>query len=190
MLLKTPINPVTVSACLPDNTTVSNVIFPDMFFSDNTDFVLLYFYPGDFTTICTTELIAFHDKLEAFNDLGVGLVGCSTNGPEVHAAWKNTPKSAGGLGTALNHCLISDVDRELSRVFDVLIPNRNVATRGWFLLDRNREVLLECRHDTKIARDVPQILATVADMRKVCSEIPKRNRTYSTDRSPRIDSRH
>lgn len=190
MLLKTLINTVKVSACHADNKTVSDIVFPDMFISANSQFLLLYFYPGDFTTICTTELLAFHDKLQAFNELGVTVVGCSTNGPEVHAAWKRLPKWAGGLGTAINHSLISDVDRELCRVFDVLLPTRNVATRGWFLLDRNREVLFESRNDTKTARDVSQILATVADIRRVCSEIPKRNLTYSKDRSPRIHSRH
>ena len=183
MLLKTRIHPVTVPMCLPDNTTGSEAVFPDDFFSDNSQFLLLYFYPGDFTTICTTELLAFHNSQDAFLELGVSIVGCSTNGPEVHAAWKTTPKSSGGLGTMINHCLISDLDRQLSRFFDVLIPSRNVATRGWFILDRDGQILYECRSDTKIARDVSHILSTVADIRKACAEIPKRPRNYSTDSS-------
>ena len=183
MLLKTRIQPVSVPVCLPDNTTGSNASFPGDFLPDDSQFLLLYFYPGDFTTICTTELIAFHEKNDAFNQLGVSVVGCSTNGPEVHAAWKNTPKSSGGLGTPINHCLISDVDRNLCRQFDVLIPSRNVATRGWFILDRDGEILFESRNDTKIARDVSQILSTVADMCKMFANIPKRPRHYSADSS-------
>ena len=183
MLLKTRIHPVSVPVCLPDNTTGSEATFPGDFFADGSQFLLVYFYPGDFTTICTTELIAFHEKLDAFADLDVSVVGCSTNGPEVHAAWKRTPKEAGGLGTQINHCLISDPDRHLARIFDVLIPSRNVATRGLFILDRNGEILFESRHDTKIARDISQILSTVADVRKIFADIPKRPRNYSTDSS-------
>jgi peroxiredoxin (alkyl hydroperoxide reductase subunit C) len=183
MLLKKRIQPVSVPVCLPDNTTSSQAVFPDDFLSDNTQFLLLYFYPGDFTTICTTELLAFHDKLDAFTDLGVCVVGCSTNGPEVHAAWKTTPKSAGGLGTQINHCLISDVNRSLSRSFDVLIANRNVATRGWFILDKDGVIVYESRHDTKVARDVSEIISTVKDIRKICADIPKGPRNYSTDSS-------
>ena len=105
MLLKSRISPVNVSPCLPDNTTGSRAIFPDDFFAAESQLLLVYFYPGDFTTICTTELIAFHDRLDEFTALGITIVGCSTNGPEVHAAWKRTPKSSGGLGTDINHCL-------------------------------------------------------------------------------------
>jgi alkyl hydroperoxide reductase subunit AhpC len=192
MLLKTTIDATPVSVCFSDYAIGEDIMFPSDFFhstgtmdtSDSTDdeLLLIYFYPGDFTTICVTELLAFHNRHGDFEHLNTRLVACSVNGPEVHAAWKRTPKANGGLGTAINHPIISDMNRVLSKQFDVLIPSRNQSTRGWFLLDRAGKILLESRTDTKTARDVSQILATVADVRRVLDMDRKRR-----DRAPSID---
>lgn len=156
-----------VSVCFTDQST-GIVDFPSFFTRvDESDrLTLLYFYPGDYTSICATEVLAFHAAHAEFEKRGVTVVGCSVNGPEVHAAWQRTPKINGGLGTCINHCVLSDIARELAKYFDVLIPTRNVATRATFILDKSGRVLYETRSDTKTARDVRNVLHVVDDIRR------------------------
>ena len=165
---------------MPDG-SVDTVHFPTTFFEDPAiEFLVLYFYPGDFTSICATELLAFHDQLAAFHELGCGIVACSVNSAYVHGAWKRTPKQAGGLGTDINHPMLADVNQDLSVLFDVLIPKRNAATRGMFILNRNGQVIVEMRSDTKTARNVHEVLRVVQEIRKISvSGNSKRERTES-----------
>jgi len=180
MLLKSFVEDQQVSVCFPDNSISETRSFPTDFFNstneDTNGLILLYFYLGDFTSICSMELLAFHRRYADFESLNCHVVACSVNGAEVHAAWKNTPKSKGGLGIQINHPVIADTNRSLCRAFDVLLPNRNVATRGWFLIHQSGEILIESRTDTKTARDVSQIFSMVSDVCKVLST----NRVYST----------
>src|SRR5262245_14998421 len=61
-------------------------------------YVLLFFYPLDFTFVCPTEIIAFSDRAEGFKQLGVQILGCSIDSHFSHLAWRNTPRSVGGIG--------------------------------------------------------------------------------------------
>lgn len=180
MLIGHPVRDIPIEASFGDD-TVSRVSFPsDCFLSPDCELLIIYFYPGDFTSICATEVLAFDEKLPEFFELGASIVGCSINGPYAHNAWKNRPKTAGGLGTHIKHPILADVNGELSRIFDVLIPKRHVASRGLFILDRTGTVLFESRHDTKTARNVSQIVEIVRDIRKL-------NRN-SNDKRDRVDS--
>lgn len=180
MLIGTVIQDTQTEASYADG-SVSRLIFPsECFQSPDCQLLVLYFYPGDFTSICATEALAFDDKFSEFLELGATIVGCSINGPYTHNAWKNRPKTAGGLGTQLKHPIIADVNGELCRAFDVLIPKRHVATRGLFILDRTGTVLFESRHDTKTARNVSEIVEIVRDIERL-------NRN-SNDKRNRVDS--
>lgn len=166
--------PVDFSAC---NDIIGNKQFPGEFFSDDmNDFLVLYFYPGDFTSICATEVIAFDKAESQFRELGTCLVGCSINNPHAHNAWKRRPKQEGGLGTNISHPLLADISGNLAREFDVMIPGRNVATRGLFVMDRNGTVLYESRSDTTTARNVNEIVGIVRELRKLHSRPTKRER--------------
>ena len=156
MILNTLTPPITVEACFPDN-SIGSITFPNDLYDTKTRYVVIYFYPGDFTSICATEVLAFHAAMSRFGELGVKLVACSTNGAETHAAWKTTPKLNGGLGTAVNHTMLSDTCRALSTFFDVLIPGRNIATRGLFIIGKDGRILLESRQDTKTPRCVETV---------------------------------
>jgi alkyl hydroperoxide reductase subunit AhpC len=76
-------------------------------------YLVLFFYPLDFTFVCPTEIIAFSDRAEEFRKLGCELVGVSIDSQFVHAAWTKTPQKLGGLGN-INIPLIADVNKSLS----------------------------------------------------------------------------
>lgn len=179
MLLSSCIDEIQTEVCHSDD-RVETCVFPKSFFDDSQiSFLVLFFYPGDFTSICATELLAFHAQASVFKELGAAIVGCSTNGSQVHAAWKGTPKERGGLGTDIGYPILADVGRELCKRFDVHLVGRNVATRGLFIVDRNHRVLFEQRSDTKTARNVDDILAIVRELKKVTAAHPKRERADS-----------
>lgn len=95
--------------------------------------VLLFFYPKDFTFVCPTEIIAFSDAAESFRARNCEVVGASTDSAEVHLAWIRTPRRRGGLGH-MQIPLLADVDRRVSRAYGVL-GDGNFPYRGMFLMD-------------------------------------------------------
>src|SRR3569832_568732 len=75
--------------------------------------VIFFFYPKDFTFVCPTELIAFQDKLEAFERRGVAIVGCSTDTEETHLAWLSTPRNKGGI-QGITYPMVADVSKTIT----------------------------------------------------------------------------
>ena len=178
MLIDTLIEPLLIESSGTGG-SITTKLFPTEYFG-HSELLVLYFFPGDFTSICATEVLAFHEQLDKFNQLAATPVGCSINNPYVHNAWKITPKTSGGLGTNVNHELLSDIAGHLAQKFDVLIPGRRVATRGLFVINREGKILYESRSDTKTARDVSAVLDLVGEIRKMTSLLPtKRERTAS-----------
>ncbi|KAF4670830.1 hypothetical protein FOL47_001840 [Perkinsus chesapeaki] len=140
-------------ACMPDNT------FKTINTSDyKGKYVVLYFYPGDFTFVCATETIEFHNKLEEFKKRGAEVLGCSVDSADVHKAWKNTAKTAGGLGTQINHPMISDNKHEISKAYQVLLDEPGVACRGVFIIDKEGKVRSELKNDLPLGRNVDEVL--------------------------------
>lgn len=95
--------------------------------------VVLFFYPKDFTFVCPTEIIAFSDAAEAFAKKNCAVIGASTDSAEVHLAWINTPRKKGGLGQ-MKIPLLADVSRRISKAYGVLGAG-NFPYRGIFLMD-------------------------------------------------------
>lgn len=77
-------------------------------------YVLLYFYPLDFTFVCPSEILAFDSMVKDFKSKNVELLGCSIDSHFTHLAWRNTPKEKGGIG-AINHPLISDLTKCIAK---------------------------------------------------------------------------
>merc|ERR1719462_994748 len=73
-------------------------------------YLVLFFYPLDFTFVCPTEIIAFSDRAEEFKDLGVEVLGCSVDSHFSHLAWTDLPRNKGGLGK-LNFPLLADLSK-------------------------------------------------------------------------------
>jgi peroxiredoxin (alkyl hydroperoxide reductase subunit C) len=122
-------------------------------------YVVLFFYPMDFTFVCPTEIIAFDSKLDAFRERNCEVLGVSVDSHYTHLAWKKTPRAEGGLG-AIRYPLIADLDKSISRSFGVLWNNA-VALRGLFLIDTAGKVRHALVNDLPLGRNVDEALRMV-----------------------------
>lgn len=122
-------------------------------------YVILFFYPLDFTFVCPTEIIAFSERADEFARLDVQLLGVSVDSAFSHLAWRNTPRNVGGLG-AISYPLIADLKKDIARAYDVLLPD-GVALRGLFLIDRDGVVRHQVVNDLPLGRSVDEALRMV-----------------------------
>lgn len=98
-------------------------------------YVVLFFYPLDFTFVCPTEITAFSDRFEEFKAVNTEVLGVSVDSEFSHLAWIQTDRKSGGVGD-LNYPLVSDIKKEISAAYNVLDPEAGVALRGLFLIDK------------------------------------------------------
>jgi peroxiredoxin (alkyl hydroperoxide reductase subunit C) len=136
-------------------------------------YVLFFFYPKDFTFVCPTEIIAFQNKIEAFEKRGVAVVGCSTDSEFSHWAWLNTEKNNGGI-KGVKFPIVADISKTISMNYDVLAGEYNyneegeavfegepVAYRGLFLIDKEGVVRHSLINDMPLGRSVDEALRMV-----------------------------
>lgn len=121
--------------------------------------VILFFYPLDFTFVCPTEITSFSDAYEDFKNRNTEILGVSTDSIYTHLAWINTPRNEGGLGD-LNYPLISDFTKEISKSYDVLLPE-GMTLRATFIIDPEGIVQFELIHSNDIGRNVAEILRSL-----------------------------
>ncbi len=119
--------------------------------------VVLFFYPLDFTFVCPTELHAFQDYLEEFEKRQAQVVGCSVDSCYSHLAWLNTPKNKGGI-QGIDYPLVSDLNKTISRDYDVLMAQEGIAYRGLFLIDKEGIVRHQVVNDLPLGRSVDEAL--------------------------------
>ncbi len=144
----------TAQAVMPDGS------FQEVSLSDyRGKYVLLFFYPLDFTFVCPTEIIAFSDRVQQFSDLGVQVLGVSIDSHFTHLAWRNTTRTEGGLGQ-IDYPLVADLDKSISEAYDVLI-GMGVALRGLFLIDKEGTVRHQVVNDLPLGRSVDEALRVV-----------------------------
>lgn len=122
-------------------------------------YVLLFFYPLDFTFVCPTEIIAFSDRCREFQNLGVQILGASVDSHFTHLAWRNVPRSTGGLGQ-IDYPLVADLNKDISRAYGVLLPG-GIALRGLFLIDKSGIVRHQVVNDLPLGRSVDEALRMV-----------------------------
>ncbi|KAF2357233.1 Peroxiredoxin C-terminal [Trinorchestia longiramus] len=123
-------------------------------------YLVLFFYPLDFTFVCPTEIIAFSDRMADFKALNCEVVGVSTDSQFSHFAWINMPKKQGGLG-GLQYPLLSDFNKTISRDYGVLLENDGVALRGLFLINPQGVVSHLSINDLPVGRSVDETLRLV-----------------------------
>jgi peroxiredoxin 2/4 len=99
-------------------------------------YVVLFFYPLDFTFVCPTEIAAFSDRYNEFKTLNTEILGISVDSEFAHLAWIQTERKLGGVGD-LNYPLVSDIKKDISAAYNVLDPDSGVALRGLFIIDRD-----------------------------------------------------
>ncbi|MBI3920081.1 MAG: peroxiredoxin [Armatimonadetes bacterium] len=147
----------------PDFT--AKAVMPDNSFADVTlssyrgKYVILYFYPLDFTFVCPSEILAFNTKLEEFKKRNTEVLGVSVDSHYTHCAWRQTPVAKGGLGE-LGYPLVADLDKSIARAYDVLL-NDSVALRGLFLIDKEGVVRHQVINDLPLGRNVDEALRMV-----------------------------
>ncbi len=123
-------------------------------------YVVLFFYPLDFTFVCPTELHAFQEKLDEFRRKNVEVIGCSVDSKFSHLAWLNTPRNRGGI-QGITYPLVSDINKTISKDYDVLIEDAGIALRGLFLIDREGVVKHQVINDLGLGRNVDEVLRLV-----------------------------
>ena len=123
-------------------------------------YVVLFFYPLDFTFVCPTEIIEFNRKLAEFKERGAEVVGVSVDSQFSHLAWKNTPVEKGGIGD-IQYPLVADLKKEISRDFGVLLEEGGVALRGTFLIDKEGVVKHAVVNDLGLGRNIDEAIRMV-----------------------------
>lgn len=122
-------------------------------------YVVLFFYPLDFTFVCPTEIIAFSDRIDEFEKIGAKVVGASIDSQFSHLAWKNTPRNKGGLGE-IKYPLLADVNKEASFNYNVLLEN-GVAARGIFIIDDKGVLQSYTVNNLGVGRSVDEALRII-----------------------------
>lgn len=120
-------------------------------------YVLLFFYPLDFTFVCPTELHAFQERLAEFRQRRCEVVGVSIDSKFSHYAWVNTPKAEGGI-QGVTYPLVSDLTKKIARDYDVLVEEAGIALRGLFLVDRAGVVQHLLVNNLPLGRSVEEAL--------------------------------
>ncbi len=141
-------------------TAVVNEEFKTVKLSDyRGKYVVLFFYPLDFTFVCPTEIIAFSDKIEEFRKRGAEVLGCSIDSQFSHLAWIRTPRAEGGLG-GLKYPLVSDLTKRISTDYGVLTDG-GVALRGTFLIDKNGVLRHALINDLPLGRNIDEAIRMI-----------------------------
>ncbi|OAF66720.1 hypothetical protein A3Q56_05561 [Intoshia linei] len=123
-------------------------------------YLVLFFYPLDFTYVCPTEICAFSDRFQEFKDINCEVVAVSTDSHFSHLAWINQPRKEGGLGD-MNIHILSDNNHKISQAYGVLLKDEGIALRGLFIIDDKGIVRHSCVNDLPIGRSVDETLRVV-----------------------------
>ncbi len=144
----------TANAVLPDNT-----IAPITLSSFQGKYVILFFYPLDFTFVCPSEILAFNRKVSEFKAKNCEIIGVSVDSRFTHLAWKNTPIENGGIGQ-VQYPLVEDLNKEIAKAYGILLGG-SVALRGLFLIDPTGKVRHCVINDLPLGRNVDEALRMV-----------------------------
>ena len=145
----------TATAVMPDNTFNEEFKLSDL----RGKYVVLFFYPLNFTFVCPSEIIAFHKAVDEFKARNCEVVGVSIDSQFSHWAWKNTSVSEGGIGN-IQFPLVADLDKSISENYRVLL-DAGIALRGLFLIDKEGIVRHQVVNDLPLGRSVGEVLRMV-----------------------------
>ena len=120
--------------------------------------VVLLFYPLDFTFVCPTEVLNFSAAAEQFSKLNCQIFGISVDSVFVHKAWVETKREDGGLGGSLNYPLLSDLNKVTARNYGILMDSEGVALRGLFLINPGGIVMHSTINSLSVGRSVTEAM--------------------------------
>jgi len=153
-LVAKPAPEFTAQAVMPDGS------FKEIKLSDyKGKYVILFFYPLDFTFVCPTEIIAFSEKMDEFKKRNTEVLGVSIDSHFSHLAWRNTDRKQGGLGD-IQYPLVADVNKKITYDFGVM-HEAGIAFRGLFLIDTNGIVQHQLINNLPLGRNIDEALRMV-----------------------------
>lgn len=142
---------------------IATAVMPDNSFNEaftlsslRGQYVVLFFYPLDFTFVCPSEILAFNKALGQFKERNCQVVGVSVDSHFTHLAWKNTAVNDGGIGN-VQFPLVADLDKSIAHNYGVLLP-KGIALRGLFLIDKDGIVRSQVVNDLPLGRSVDEAL--------------------------------
>jgi len=153
----------------PDFT--ADAVMPDNSFGQITlssfkgKYVVLFFYPLDFTFVCPSEILAFNKKLDEFKKRNCEVVGVSVDSKFTHLAWKNTKLEDGGIGN-IQYPLVADLNKNIARSYGILFGDA-VALRGLFLIDTKGIIRHAVINDLPLGRSVDEAIRMVTALQFV-----------------------
>jgi len=126
-------------------------------------YLVMFFYPLDFTFVCPTEITAFSDRSDEFRKLNCEIIAVSVDSKYTHLAWTNTPRKEGGLGN-MKIPLVSDITKQISKDYGVLLedgPDAGVSLRGLFIINEKGIIRHISINDLPVGRNVDEVLRLV-----------------------------
>jgi len=119
--------------------------------------LVLFFYPLDFTFVCPTEIKGFNKHIADFKNEGAEILGASTDSEHSHKAWINQAEEHGGLGS-LDFPLASDMTQKVAKDYGILVEEDGIALRGLFIIDPDGILRYSVVHDLNVGRSVDETL--------------------------------
>ena len=146
----------TAAAVMPDGTIKDDFSLSD--FAGK--YVVLFFYPLDFTFVCPSEILAHNSRVDALKERGVQVIGVSIDSQFTHAAWRNTATNNGGIGK-IAFPLVADVKHEIVQAYGVEHPQAGVALRGSFLIDKDGIIQHMVINNLPLGRNIDEMIRMV-----------------------------
>ena len=122
-------------------------------------YVVMFFWPLDFTFVCPSEIIAHNNRMDKFRALGAEVVGVSVDSQFTHYAWRNTPVEKGGIGP-VEFTMVADGKHEITRAYGVEHED-GVALRASFLIDRDGIVQHQVVNNLALGREVDEMIRLI-----------------------------
>ncbi|MBA6418259.1 peroxiredoxin [Pseudomonas sp. 5Ae-yellow] len=145
----------TAPAVLADGSIVEDFAFSSL----RGKYIVVFFWPLDFTFVCPSEIIAHNNRMEKFRALGVEVVGISVDSQYTHYAWRNTPVEKGGIGP-VGFTMVADVKHEITQAYGVEHED-GVALRASFLIDRAGVVQHQVVNNLSLGREVDEMIRLI-----------------------------
>jgi len=142
-------------AVMPDGTIKENFKLSELFGK----YVMLFFWPLDFTFVCPTEIVAHDKRMDQFKERNVEVVGVSIDSQYTHFAWRNTSVDEGGIGP-VKYPIVADIKHEITRAYGVEHPD-GVALRASFLIDKDGIVQHQVVNNLPLGRNVDEMIRVV-----------------------------
>ncbi len=146
----------TAAAVLADGSIKEDFSLSDL----KRKYVVLFFYPLDFTFVCPTEIIAHSKRMDEFKKRNVEVVAVSIDSQFSHYSWRNTPVNKGGIG-AVKFPMVADVKHEIAQAYGIEFADAGVALRASFLIDKEGIVQHQVVNNLPLGRNVDEMLRLV-----------------------------